>query len=219
MQAPGYQPPPPAYPPPAAPPADVILRAAYDCNTQIPYVPKRQRCLACVSGGRPFHTQGMNGTGYCEAPPPPPVPVVDVVLRAPYDCNTQIPYLPKRERCLACVSSGRPFHTQGTGAGYCEASPPPPPPPMHGKPEVMASPNDCMTYVASPPKRQSCLECVNRGGQFYRKGWACSVAPAGPFIDTIAGCQATYAHPGTRHHCVKCIRHGGRYNSQGFCQR
>jgi len=102
--------------PVAATVAATAVRTPAGCRTRITRLPKRRRCIACVRRGHIFQKQGTN-PGFCRAPAPRPG--VGAVYTAG-GCRTRIAQVPKRRRCIACVTRpGHVFMKQGAERGFC----------------------------------------------------------------------------------------------------
>lgn len=214
-------------------PAPEVVTTAVDCNAYVAFVPKRQRCLACVNSGRRFFRQGDGGAGYCETPntppppphhpvPPPPPPAGVEYLRSPQQCAQFITNPQKRARCFQCVRQNATFNRQGEhGFGACmvAATPPPPPPVV----EALRTVQECTAYCHNPAKRSRCTSCVSSGGTFYRQGdhgyGNCAMPPPPPpppvELTSVGACFSQISHPGTRNHCRKCVEKGGRWSLSG----
>lgn len=202
-----------ATPPP--PPAAVIARTVDECNT-IPFGPKRNRCMTCVSAGGAFFIQGA-GWGYCKAAPPPPPPPVDPTIQRTVDeCNREIKNPEKRLRCTTCVQGGGTYHKNlGNNLGQCSQPTPP------AETNVLRTVSDCTAH-AKGPRRARCVACVQGGGTFLKHtpggGKNECVMPAAPTpppapaaLRTAEECTSSIPQKFQRRKCLKCVAGGGSY--------
>jgi hypothetical protein len=145
--------------------AATAIRTAEGCRKRIVRLPKRKRCVACVSKpDHVFQKQGA-GAGFCRKKGAASVAatVAATAVRTADGCRKRILVPEKRRRCLACVGKGHVFQKQGGGAGFCRA------PGAQPAGTAILTAAGCKTRIARIPKRQRCIACVSKPGHVFMK--------------------------------------------------
>jgi len=226
-----------------ADPAPDAIRTAAGCRSRVGRIPKRKRCIACVSRIKHhFHQRGA-AAGLCHAngavsPATVAAALVAVdAVRTVEGCNKRIAKRPKRERCVVCVKSGRLFQQQGAGVGagegFCRPAPGPAAAAVAVAATAIRTPKGCEGRIVRLPKRKRCMACVAKGHVFQQQGAgagfcrppgaaAIGATVAATAVRSVEGCNKRIAIPHKRKRCVACVSKGHIFQKQGggagFCR-